>query len=182
MQGGAPRFDTRGMDVNQIWQVALKNNLAASGSDIFFMPAWPDVPPSVDFFDRYPVCDGVMNWDSWPHIEQGRIDVNINDDQTFLLAARKSGRKFRMGASPLQFKHLENPWSNFYRRGKGNFHERVNQILQVQPDMVEFQTWNDVGEGHNMGTSWPEGIAHSHSLQAYATGIYKLLPESVKRS
>jgi len=28
----------------------------------------------------------------------------------------------------------------------------------MQPDMIELQTWNDAGESHYMGNSWPEPI------------------------
>lgn len=143
--------------------------MASSGTPVYLFPAWPDTGPSTNFFQRYPALDGIMNWWSWPYESQGNIDVSTYDDLTYMNAARSSGRSFRMGASPLQYKHVDY-YNNFYLRGKGNFDLRVEQILQLQPDMVEFQTWNDVGEGHNMGYSWPEAVSCCANIQAYSVG------------
>ncbi len=55
-----------------------------------------------------------------------------------------------MGASPLQFKHMDSS-DNWYRRGEANLENRFGEVLKLQPDMLELQTWNDAGESHYMG-------------------------------
>jgi hypothetical protein len=54
-----------------------------------------------------------------------------------------------MGISPIQFKHLDAA-DNWYHRGEDTLEYRIGQALDLQPDMLEFQTWNDAGESHSM--------------------------------
>ena len=120
-----------------------------------------------------------MNWNSWPYNTQGKIAVLANDDTTYLDAAHAAGKTFMMGVSPLQFKH----WTasmNWYRRGEGNLENRFGQVLNLQPDMVELQTWNDAGESHYMGNAWPEAMTNT-PFPAYTsaydhTGYQQILP------
>jgi glucan endo-1,3-alpha-glucosidase len=66
-----------------------------------------------------------------------------------------------MGISPLQFKHIDSG-QNYYRRGSQNLEYRFGQVLELQPDMIQLQTWNDAGESHYMGNSWPEPLGGSN--------------------
>jgi glucan endo-1,3-alpha-glucosidase len=72
--------------------------------------------------------------------------------------------------STLQFKYTSDG-NHWYRIGESNLPERMQQILSVQPDFVEFITWNDAGESHYIGNIWPEAIAGSPDIQAYADGF-----------
>ena len=88
-----------------------------------------------------------------------------------------------MGVSPLQFKH-DPQFGNYYRRGEANLEYRFGQVLALQPDLVELQTWNDAGESHYMGNSWPEPIAGT-DIAAYTanfphTAYWEILPAFVK--
>ena len=88
-----------------------------------------------------------------------------------------------MGLSPLQYKHTD-AGSNWYRRGEQNLEYRFGQVLQLQPDMLELQTWNDAGESHYMGNIWPEPIAGS-TIPAYTdgydhTGYWQVLAPFIK--
>lgn len=65
-----------------------------------------------------------------------------------------------MGVSPIQVKHIDSN-QNWYRRGEDNLENRFGQVLALQPDMIQLQTWNDGGEGHYMGTLWPEPMTNS---------------------
>lgn len=47
----------------------------------------------------------------------------------------------------------------------------MQQILSLQPDFVEFITWNDAGESHYIGNTWPEAISGSPDIQAYSNGF-----------
>jgi len=101
-----------------------------------------------------------MNWNAWPQNTQGDIIVPTTDDVTYLEGAHAAGKTFLMGVSPLQFKHLDSG-DNYYRRGEQNLEYRFDQVLSLQPDFIELITWNDAGESHYMGNSWPEPIAGS---------------------
>lgn len=143
-----------------------------------------------------------MNWNSWPFNTQGDIIVPTADDQTLLSAAHAVGKTFLMGVSPLQFKHYSG--ANYYRvrsttcshifmrkstdtsgqRGEQNLEYRFGQVLSLQPDFIELQTWNDAGESHYMGNSWPEPIVGTPIVaysQAYDhTGYWQILPSFIK--
>ena len=88
-----------------------------------------------------------------------------------------------MGVSPLQFKHIDAS-QNWYRRGEANLKYRFGQVLAMQPDFVELQTWNDAGESHYMGNSWPEpisGTAEGAYTENYNhTGYQEILPAFIK--
>jgi glucan endo-1,3-alpha-glucosidase len=60
--------------------------------------------------------------------------------------------------SSFQFKYLGSG-SDWYRAGETNLPERMEQILDLQPDFVEVLTWNDAGESHYVGDFWQEQIA-----------------------
>jgi glucan endo-1,3-alpha-glucosidase len=84
--------------------------------------------------------------------------------------------------SPLQFKHLS--YGNYYRRGEQNLEYRFGQVLNLQPDFIEFQTWNDAGESHYMGNSWPEPITGT-GIEAYTqdydhTGFQQVIPAFIQ--
>ena len=71
--------------------------------------------------------------------------------------------------SSFQFKYLGSG-QDYYRIGEINMPERFQQVLQLQPDLVELITWNDAGEGHYVGNFFPSQIAGS-VIGEYATGF-----------
>lgn len=158
--------------------------MANSGNSIYFVPSFQDVPASTNFFSsQFPTVDGAFNWNSWAFESQGKIVVPTTDDVTYLNGARAAGKTFMMGVSPLQFKHMDSG-NNWYLRGEQNLEYRFGQVLSLQPDFVEVQTWNDAGESHYMGNSWPEPIDGSNIgtyTNAYDHTAYKeILPAFIK--
>ncbi|KAG9248917.1 glycoside hydrolase [Calycina marina] len=179
--GGTGTFGQPSVDAG--WNVELKQWMAINGAPIYFVPAFQDVPVTSSYYSTYPSLDGAMNWNSWPHNNQGQIAVQITDDQTLQNAGRSAGKTFLMGISPLQFKHMDSG-NNWYRRGEANLEIRFGQVLQLQPDFIEFQTWNDTGESHYMGLSWPEPISGT-TIGSYTngydhTGYNQILPAFIK--
>ena len=59
--------------------------------------------------------------------------------------------------SSFQFKHLDAS-QNWYRRGELALAERIPQVLSLQPDFLQIQTWNDAGESSYIGNVWPDTI------------------------
>ncbi|CZR55176.1 related to mutanase (glucan endo-1,3-alpha-glucosidase) [Phialocephala subalpina] len=182
--GGASTYKFGQDSVNDGWKVALQDVMSNAGHPIYFIPAFQDTTALPDYFTNdFPTLDGAMNWNSWPFASQGDIIVPTTDDQTYLTAAHASSKTFMMGVSPLQFKHIDSS-QNWYRRGEQNLEYRFGQVLSLQPDFVELQTWNDAGESHYMGNSWPEPIAGTVE-GAYTdsydhTGYQQILPAFIK--
>lgn len=48
---------------------------------------------------------------------------------------------------------------------------RMEQILKLQPQFVEFLTWNDAGESHYIGNIFPGAIAGLDDIHAYTDGF-----------
>jgi glucan endo-1,3-alpha-glucosidase len=143
------------------WQAQYHDALGALGIKTYFVPTFLDtsVAPS-DFFNAYPSVDGQFNWNSWSWISEGKVQVSDVADQQYHDAAIAAGKTFMMGISPLQFKHLDGG-NNWYRRGELTLAERVPQILSLQPDFVQIQTWNDGGESSYIGNVWDNAIVGS---------------------
>lgn len=159
--------------VNRGWQTQLKDKMSAAGMPIYFMPAFHDIQAGPDFFGTFPVADGAVNWDAWAAPNSGAsTKCPTEQDRLYMQSARNRGKEFAMVVSPIQFKHT-NGNQNWYRRSELNFGERLSQIFDLQPDMVELVTWNDVGEGHNMGHFYNEAINFpgNENMLKYAEGM-----------
>ncbi|KAI4934393.1 hypothetical protein J4E85_002249 [Alternaria conjuncta] len=127
------------------------NKFKGKVGNVLVVPGFSEIyNPTTNFFNDRGAIDGVFNWNSWPATNEGKVAVSDATDRVFNDAANKAKKLFMMGISPYQWKHLD--WKqNWYRRGEDNLENRFGQILSVQPDMVQLQTWNDAGEGHYMG-------------------------------
>jgi glucan endo-1,3-alpha-glucosidase len=129
--------------------------------DVLIVPGFSEAVPSTNFFDSRANLNGVFNWNSWPFDNDGKVTVSTTQDKLFQSAAHNTGRIFMMGMSPAQFKHLYNndgTSQNWYRRGEDNIEYRIGQVLDLQPDIIQLQSWNDAGEGHYMGNIWTEAL------------------------
>ena len=158
--------------------------LKEKSSDIIIVPGYERAKPTNNFFDSRGNLDGVFNWNSWQPTSAGKGIVSTADDKTFQTAARNAKKIFMMGMSPVQFKHLSKG-DNWYRRGEDNLEYRFGQVLDMQPDMLQLQTWNDAGEGHYMGNLWPEPMTVSPQIQALVsnrehTGYWQILSSFIE--
>ncbi|KAI9648601.1 hypothetical protein NHQ30_003238 [Ciborinia camelliae] len=184
--GGASTYTFGQATVNDGWKVELQEVMSASGHPIYFIPSFQDVSASSSFFTtQFPSLNGTFNWNSWPTDTAGSVPVNTIDDTTYQTAAKASNKGFMMGISPLQFKHISAS-QNWYRRGESNLEIRFGQILSLQPDFIEFQTWNDAGESHYMGNSWPEPLVNNGTPEALSslaydhTGYWQILASFIR--
>ncbi|KAM3086493.1 hypothetical protein ACMFMG_000626 [Clarireedia jacksonii] len=184
--GGTSAFKFGQSSTSLGWKVKLQDVMANAGHPIYFVPSFQDVSASTDFFTtEYPYLNGTFNWDSWPKTTEGDIPVYTTTDLTYQTAAHGSSKTFMMGISPLQFKHIDQS-QNWYRRGEQNLEIRFGQVLALQPDFIEFQTWNDAGEGHYMGTVWSETLVSNTSAMALSslqydhTGYWQVLGSFIK--
>jgi glucan endo-1,3-alpha-glucosidase len=113
---------------------------------VLIVPGFYEATPSANFFNNRGSLDGVFNWNSWQPSNAGKVRVSSEQDSIYQSATTKSQRRvFMMGISPVQFKHLSEK-DNWYRRGEDNLDYRLGQALELQPDIIQLQSWNDAGE------------------------------------
>jgi glucan endo-1,3-alpha-glucosidase len=151
---------------------------------IAIIPGFYKGSASSAVFNTRASLDGIFNWNSWPDQSAGRVAVSNASDVILRDAAHKAGKLFMMGISPVQFKHMSKEF-NWYRRGEDNLENRFGQALQLQPDIIQLQTWNDGGEGHYMGNVWPEPMTNSPTIRALVngydhTGYWQVLESFIK--
>jgi glucan endo-1,3-alpha-glucosidase len=51
-------------NLNDAWQIGVKDVVAAQGIELYFVPAWSALAPN-GVFDSYPVLDGIFCWTAW---------------------------------------------------------------------------------------------------------------------
>ncbi|KAK3688974.1 glycoside hydrolase [Podospora appendiculata] len=141
---------------------AWASALSALHPSPFFVPNFDDWAGTnsaftPEFFQGYPILDGVMAWETaWPAPgETG--NVSAAQDEANIAAARGAGNVYMMPVSTFQSKHMDGT-NNWFRRGGLTLPLRMAQVLECGPDFVELLTWNDAGEGHYVGNIWPEAI------------------------
>ncbi|OAK98393.1 hypothetical protein IQ06DRAFT_253765 [Phaeosphaeriaceae sp. SRC1lsM3a] len=150
--------------------------------NVLIVPGFYEAKPSADLFDSHKNIDGVFNWNSWQPTYAGKKTVSTSEDLIFQSAAQKTKRIFMMGMSPVQFKHLGKD-DSWYRRGEDNLEYRMGQTLELQPDIIQLQSWNDAGEGHHMGNIWPEPLndrTKDMTNDYPHTGYWQILPAFIQ--
>ncbi|KAL8828804.1 MAG: hypothetical protein Q9170_006442, partial [Blastenia crenularia] len=126
---------------------------------IFFLPEWTDVGPDAFKSSKLAITDGFFSWDAWP---EGASNKTDNSDMAWKAAV--GSKAYMMPVSPSFYTNL--PGKNYVWRGDDLWHQRWEQVLQIQPNFVEILTWNDFGESHYIGpimnaSGIPEG-AHRY--------------------
>lgn len=82
----------------------------------------------------------------WP---VGATDSTDTTDKQWQ-AAIGSSKTFMMGVSPWFYTDLPGYNKAWVWRGDDMWHSRWQQVLDVNPPLVEIVTWNDYGESHYM--------------------------------
>ncbi|PNY26291.1 Glucan endo-1,3-alpha-glucosidase [Tolypocladium capitatum] len=159
---------------NSQWDSDFRQTLSSRyGIVPFFVPDfddWPGYPNN--FVNTFPVIDGAFSWETaWPAPGNTPTNVSSSTDQNVLNQAHGAGKVYMMPLSSNQFKYQLASGSAWYRIGEVNMPQRMEQILTLQPDLVEVLTWNDAGESHYVGNIFPEAISGSPDIQAYSNGF-----------
>ena len=165
---------------NSDWDLGMRQPMAAAGNNPYFVPDfdnWPGYPKG--FFSNYTTVDGAYSWETaWP--SPGNTVSNVTDsvDSAVLEEAHAAGKIYMMRKlslisprctwrfkltwrtawSSFQFKYMDSS-DQWYRIGEINMPQRMEQILQLQPDLVELITWNDAGESHYVGNFFESQIS-----------------------
>lgn len=79
-----------------------------------------------------------------------------------------SSQVCRMPVSPWFYTNLPAFNKNWLWRGDDLWHQRWQQVLQINPPLVEILTWNDYGESHYVGPLPPAAIQN----QSLPTGSW----------
>ncbi|KIW92519.1 uncharacterized protein Z519_06366 [Cladophialophora bantiana CBS 173.52] len=123
-----------------------------SQTNCFFVPDFSS--QGADGAAGKPNVDGLLSWNAWPN---GASDMTDNDDKAYLTAL--DGRPYMMPVSPWFYTNLPLWSKNWLWRGDDLWHDRWDQVLDVQPAFVEILTWNDWGESHYIGPMPPTDSA-----------------------
>ena len=123
---------------------------AATGC--FFVPDWSSLGPA-GFASHLGTADGALSWDAWP---KGAADKTVDADEAWM--AMLGGKPFMMPVSPWFYTNLPNWGKNWLWRGDDLWYDRWQEVVRLQPAMVEILTWNDFGEAHYIGPIHPGGV------------------------
>ncbi|KAH0840502.1 glucan endo-1,3-alpha-glucosidase agn1 [Fonsecaea pedrosoi] len=82
-----------------------------------------------------PNVDGLLSWNAWPN---GATDMTDDDDKAYVTAL--NGRPYMMPVSPWFYTNLPLWSKNWLWRGDDLWHHRWNQVLNIQPALVEILT------------------------------------------
>jgi hypothetical protein len=96
----------------------------------FFMPSWTSMGPS--FTSHLGEVDGAFSWDMWP---VGANDKDTSADELWINMLQ--GKPYMMGVSPWFYTNLPQWNKNWLWRGDDLWFQRWQQIVELQPALVE---------------------------------------------
>ncbi|MCJ1434264.1 hypothetical protein MMC27_003631 [Xylographa pallens] len=128
----------------------------------FFIPDWTSIKGAQDIKSTLAPVNGVLSWDVWPDGPTG-ISSMIDTAWQSLL---RPDQVYMMGVSPWFYTNLPAYSKNWLWRGDNLWHDRWQQVLEVQPDIVEILTWNDYGESHYIGPLHTENFPKGSEVYA----------------
>jgi Glycosyl hydrolase family 71 len=141
----------------------------------FFVPDWTSLGPA-GFASHLGTVDGAFSWDAWP---QGAADKTVDADVAWM--EMLGGKPFMMPVSPWFYTNLPNWGKNWLWRGDDLWSDRWQDVVRLQPAMVEILTWNDFGEAHYIGPihegGIPAGAKYVHGMPH--EGWLKFLPHYI---
>ena len=99
----------------------------------FFIPDWTSIKGAQDVKSTLAPVNGVLSWDVWPN---GPTGVSSMIDTAWKSLLRPD-QVYMMGVSPWFYTNLPAYSKNWLWRGDNLWHDRWQQVLEVQPDIVE---------------------------------------------
>ncbi|GES56905.1 alpha-1,3-glucanase/mutanase [Aspergillus terreus] len=115
--------------------------------DCFFMPDWSSLGAKDAL--ALQTADGLSNWAAWPW---GNTDMDTYVDASYLdFLERDGGKPYMMPVSPWFYTNLPGYHKNWLWRGDDLWRDRWEEVMVVQPDLVQIISWNDFGESHYIG-------------------------------
>lgn len=146
---------------------------AATGC--FFIPDWTSLGPA-GFASHLGIADGAFSWDAWP---EGAQDKSTDADEQWMKML--GGRPFMMPVSPWFYTNMPKWGKNWLWRGDDLWHDRWQEVVRLQPAVVEILSWNDFGEAHYIGPihggAVPDGARYVEDMPH--EGWLKFLPHYI---
>lgn len=145
-------------------------------TDCFFIPDWSSLGP-VGFARCLDITDGAFSWNAWP---EGAEDKKADADEEWV---KMLGRKaFMMPVSPWFYTNLPSWGKNWLWRGDDLWSHRWEDVVRLQPPLVQILTWNDFGESSYIGPihegAIPEGACYAKDMPHEAW--LKFLPHYIE--
>ncbi|PYH35104.1 glycoside hydrolase family 71 protein [Aspergillus neoniger CBS 115656] len=121
--------------------------------DCFFVPDWSSLGAEGAYeAGGGGIVDGLFSWGAWP---SGPNNMSNATDLSYL----DLDIPYMMPASPWFYTNLASYSKNWLWRGDSLWHDRWEQIWDLQPEWVEILTWNDYGESHYIGPIREDAIS-----------------------
>ncbi|KAJ6648077.1 Glucan endo-1,3-alpha-glucosidase agn1 [Pseudolycoriella hygida] len=140
-----PFFSTfAGENQDQFW-TSWKSR---SGLNPYFCPSWPNYPTK-NLLQLHPVADCIFTWNAWPAPNSSPgFPFDNSGDKNLLASAKSTGKTYMAPVAPWFYTNVWGPeWSkNWIFSSELLLPQRWMQIVEMQPDFVEFVTWNDYSE------------------------------------
>ncbi|GFF45306.1 alpha-1,3-glucanase/mutanase, putative [Aspergillus udagawae] len=115
--------------------------------DCFFMPDWSSLGAKDAL--ALGTADGLFSWAAWPW---GNTNMDTYVDASYLDFLGRAGNKpYMMPVSPWFYTNLPGYKKNWLWRGDDLWRDRWEEVMVVQPDLVQIISWNDFGESHYIG-------------------------------
>ena len=123
-----------------------------SATGCFFVPDWSSLGPK-GFAHHLHTVDGAFSWDAWP---EGAADKTAEADEAWMKML--GGKTFMMPVSPWFYTNMPNWDKNWLWRGDDLWSDRWQDVVRLQPPLVEILSWNDFGESHYIGPIHPGAV------------------------
>lgn len=121
-------------------------------TNCFFVPDWSSLGPA-GFSSHLKTVDGAFSWDAWP---EGAADKSPEADEAWM--EMLGSKPFMMPVSPWFYTNMPQWDKNWLWRGDDLWYDRWQEVVRLQPAMVQILTWNDFGEAHYIGPIHDGGI------------------------
>jgi len=128
---------------------------------ITFVPDWTSLGPS-GFATHLDIVDGAFSWDMWP---AGPSSITDNNDKAWKSAI--NGKLYMMGVSPWFYTKLPGYNKEWVWRGDEMWHDCWQQVLDVEPQIVQIVSWNDYAESHYIGPIFEAGVPDGSDTNAH---------------
>lgn len=146
--------------------------LAAAGGNIFFAPYFEttgqqdDITSVINQFST--ILDGLLAWDTsgWPYVNGDYNNPSDAADRAYLAACGAAGIVYIAAMSPWFYRTDIGIRGNY--AGDGLWRTHWEQLIALQPPLVEILTWNDWAERHYVVSvpagDTPPGAAENNDL------------------
>ncbi|MCJ1335824.1 hypothetical protein MMC09_001098 [Bachmanniomyces sp. S44760] len=142
----------------------------------YFVPSWTSLGDGIKA--RLDEIAGILPWSAWPTYP---APMDTTNDELWKSRINSGGdaKTYMMAVSPWFYANCYG--KNWVWSAGDLWYERWQEVIELQPDLVEILTWNDYGESHYIGPlpitdgGYPTG-AQDYAADMPHTGFLDMLP------